>query len=60
MPPRSVGSTADNVSSWVNRTGSVAVLIDLDGRQSRPLSPGRSLEEPPYAYDSVDVVTWPR
>ncbi|TDD23107.1 peptidase inhibitor family I36 protein [Nonomuraea diastatica] len=60
--PGGVGgpSAADNASSWVNATGSVALLIDRDGGLPRPLFPGRSLEEPPASNDSVDVVAWPR
>ncbi|TDD02771.1 hypothetical protein E1292_22775 [Nonomuraea deserti] len=60
--PSGVGgpSAADNVSSWVNATHSVALLIDRDGSLPRPLFPHRPLEEPPASNDSVDVVAWPR
>ncbi|MEU5208513.1 peptidase inhibitor family I36 protein [Streptomyces sp. NPDC020742] len=51
-------SAANNVSSWVNHTGGVALLIDTDGQRIRPLLPGQPLEEPPFTNDSVDIVSW--
>ncbi|GAB3989676.1 hypothetical protein GCM10029978_115420 [Actinoallomurus acanthiterrae] len=55
-----VGGTtaANNVSSWVNNTRDLAVLIDLDRRTTRHLRPGQSLEEPPETNDTVDAVAW--
>ncbi|GAA2415049.1 hypothetical protein GCM10010433_12570 [Streptomyces pulveraceus] len=53
------GPTAANeVSSWVNNTLDVAVLIDIDTETARPLYPLQSLQEPPRTNDTVDVVRW--
>ncbi|GAB2783194.1 peptidase inhibitor family I36 protein [Streptomyces daliensis] len=51
-------SAANNVSSWVNNTGSVGLLIDEDG-PTRPLFPSQQLQEPPQFNDTVDLVAWP-
>ncbi|GGU07645.1 peptidase inhibitor family I36 protein [Actinomadura citrea] len=51
-------TAADNVSSWVNNTHSLAVLIDADKDEDRPLYPGQPLEEPPSDNDTVDLVDW--
>ncbi|MEV0668295.1 peptidase inhibitor family I36 protein [Actinomadura luteofluorescens] len=56
--PMGNGTAADNVSSWVNNTHSVAVLIDANEGKARPLYPGRPLEEPPSDNDTVDLVDW--
>ena len=59
MAPGAGGTTAaNNVSSWVNNTHGIAVLIDLDRRITRHLRPGQSLEEPRETNDTVDVVSW--
>ena len=58
MSGGAAGTAADNVSSWVNNTGSVGLLIDEDG-PSRPLFPGQQLQEPPEYNDTVDLVVWP-
>ncbi|GAA4311940.1 hypothetical protein BJY14_003124 [Actinomadura luteofluorescens] len=52
------GTAADNVSSWVNNTHSMAVLIDANEGKARPLYAGQSLEEPPSDNDTVDLVDW--
>lgn len=53
------GTAADNVSSWVNNTGSPALLVDESGGgRFRPLFPGQELEEPLELNDSVDRVHW--
>jgi hypothetical protein len=53
------GPTAANeVSSWVNNTGSVAVLVDTDDEVTRPLFPGQRLQEPPPFNDTVNLVSW--
>ncbi|PRX97664.1 peptidase inhibitor family I36 protein [Allonocardiopsis opalescens] len=52
-------SAANEVSSWVNRTGYLAVLIDVDDDVSRPLPANRTLQEPPPNNDTVDLVRWP-
>ncbi|MES9504937.1 peptidase inhibitor family I36 protein [Streptomyces sp. NPDC000609] len=53
------GPTAANeVSSWVNNTRDIAVLIDIDTETARPLYPFQSLQEPPRTNDTVDVVRW--
>lgn len=53
------GSTAANeVSSWVNNTGSDAMLFTLGSRQVRPLFPGQSLQETPATNDTVDFIAW--
>ncbi|GAA3790780.1 hypothetical protein GCM10022226_07250 [Sphaerisporangium flaviroseum] len=52
-------SEANNVSSWVNNTGSKAKLINIDTPGLiRSLKPGRSLEEPTVTNDTVDTVDW--
>jgi hypothetical protein len=51
-------SAAGNVSSWVNHTHGLAVLIDQHGGVLRPLLPGQSLEEPSHSDDTVDHVIW--
>ncbi|MEU4827221.1 peptidase inhibitor family I36 protein [Actinomadura citrea] len=51
-------TAANNVSSWVNNTHSLAVLIDADKDKARPLYPGQPLEEPPSDNDTVDLVNW--
>ncbi|GAA3159948.1 MULTISPECIES: peptidase inhibitor family I36 protein [Nonomuraea] len=58
--PGGVGgpTAANNVSSWVNRTGSTAVLVDLRRLRIRLLLPGRSIEEPPGDNDTVDFLRW--
>ncbi|MFG1694270.1 peptidase inhibitor family I36 protein [Nonomuraea sp. NPDC049309] len=60
MPGGVGGSStaANNISSWVNRTGSTAVLVDLRRIRIRLLLPGRSLEEPPGDNDTVDFLRW--
>ncbi|MGI5204483.1 peptidase inhibitor family I36 protein [Spirillospora sp. CA-108201] len=55
--PMGDGTAANNVSSWVNNTHSVAVLIDSDDK-TRPLYPGQPLEEPQTDNDTVDLVDW--
>lgn len=56
--PMGDGTAANNVSSWVNNTHSVAVLIDSDDDKTRPLYPGQPLEEPQTDNDTVDLVDW--
>ncbi|GAB2941808.1 peptidase inhibitor family I36 protein [Nonomuraea fastidiosa] len=58
--PGGVGgpTAANNVSSWVNRTGSTAVLVDLRRLRIRLLFPWQSIEEPPGDNDTVDFLRW--
>ncbi|MGW2307736.1 peptidase inhibitor family I36 protein [Actinomadura luteofluorescens] len=56
--PMGDGTAADNVSSWVNNTHSMAVLIDANEGKARPLYAGQPLEEPPSDNDTVDLVDW--
>lgn len=56
--PMGNGTAANNVSSWVNNTASLAELVDTDNDNTRPLFPGQSLEEPSSTNDTVDVVCW--
>ncbi|SNR95854.1 peptidase inhibitor family I36 protein [Actinomadura mexicana] len=56
--PMGNGTAANNVSSWVNNTHSLAVLIDEDNGKARPLYPGQPLEEPTSDNDTVDLVDW--
>ncbi|MFD7868611.1 peptidase inhibitor family I36 protein [Streptomyces sp. NPDC059783] len=58
LPMAGGGTAADNVSSWVNNTDSVALLLDENG-PARPVFPGQHLQEPPELNDSVDLVVWP-
>ncbi|MEU8358924.1 peptidase inhibitor family I36 protein [Nonomuraea sp. NPDC048882] len=58
MPGHGGPTAADNVSSWVNRTAGVAVLIDEQSGRTRPLFPGQHLEEPVLLNDTVDRVVW--
>ncbi|MCX4729908.1 peptidase inhibitor family I36 protein [Streptomyces sp. NBC_01363] len=51
-------TAADEVSSWVNNTNHLAVLIDTDEETIRPLFPQQSLQEPPQTNDTVDIVRW--
>ncbi|MEU9318030.1 peptidase inhibitor family I36 protein [Streptomyces sp. NPDC048295] len=53
------GPTAANeVSSWVNNTSHVTILIDRDKEQFRPLFPHESLQEPRATNDTVDFIAW--
>ncbi|MFI0372240.1 peptidase inhibitor family I36 protein [Actinomadura sp. 1N219] len=56
--PMNGGTAANNVSSWVNNTDTLAVLIDEDTGTARPLFPRQQLEEPPPYNDTVDQVDW--
>jgi hypothetical protein len=56
--PMPGGTAENNVSSWVNNTSSLVVLIDVDSEQARPLEPGHRLQEPPQYNDTVDIVSW--
>jgi predicted small secreted protein len=56
--PMGDATAANNISSWVNHAGGVAMLIDADRGEARPLPPGRPLEEPPSDNDTVDLVAW--
>ncbi|SFY10687.1 peptidase inhibitor family I36 protein [Streptomyces atratus] len=51
-------SAADEASSWVNNASHLAILIDRDNDQFRPLFPHQSLQEPPATNDSVDFIAW--
>ncbi|MFE6663287.1 peptidase inhibitor family I36 protein [Streptomyces sp. NPDC057697] len=51
-------SAADEVSSWVNNTSHLAILIDRDKDEFRPLYPHSSLQEPPQTNDTVDFIAW--
>ncbi|MFF2008038.1 peptidase inhibitor family I36 protein [Streptomyces sp. NPDC058195] len=51
-------SAANEVSSWVNNTSHVAVLLDADSDTVRPLFPHQLLQEPPRTNDTVDFVAW--
>ncbi|MEV8453859.1 peptidase inhibitor family I36 protein [Streptomyces sp. NPDC052095] len=51
-------SAANEISSWVNHTGHLALLIDTDSDTIRPLFPHQSLQEPPQTNDTVDIVGW--
>lgn len=55
-------TAADNVSSWVNNTGTRAGLVDDDARSVRKLNPHSALEEtvrgPNVTNDTVDRITW--
>ncbi|WP_078849362.1 peptidase inhibitor family I36 protein [Streptomyces sp. NRRL F-5126] len=51
-------SAANEVSSWVNNTGTPALLVDVDTDHVRPLFPGHRLQEPQATNDTVDVVSW--
>lgn len=53
------GSAADNVSSWVNYTGTPAFLYDNDMGLTRPLFLNQRLQEQPNTNDTVDRVFWP-
>ncbi|WP_149181788.1 peptidase inhibitor family I36 protein [Streptomyces sp. TRM49041] len=52
------GSAADNVSSWVDYTGSPAFLRDDDTGLTRSLFPNQRLQEPSALNDTVDRVFW--
>ncbi|MGW7514844.1 peptidase inhibitor family I36 protein [Streptomyces sp. NPDC054796] len=58
MAGGSSSTAANNVSSWVNNTGAVGILVDEDG-PTRPLFPSQQLQEPPQFNDTVDLVAWP-
>jgi hypothetical protein len=51
-------TAANNVSSWVNNTGSMAVLVDEGAAQARSLDARQSLEESPASNDTVDLIQW--
>ncbi|MGW1427193.1 peptidase inhibitor family I36 protein [Streptomyces sp. NPDC002431] len=51
-------SAANEVSSWVNHTDHLALLIDTDSTTLRPLFPHQPLQEPPQTNDTVDIVGW--
>lgn len=53
-------SAANNVSSWVNNTASIAQLIDVDTEPptARTLGAGQPLEESATTNDTVDKVRW--
>ncbi|MES9539201.1 peptidase inhibitor family I36 protein [Actinomadura sp. NPDC000600] len=56
--PMGDDTAANNVSSWINNTHDVAILIDAEEGKARPLPPGHPLEEPESDNDTVDLVAW--
>ncbi|GAA4239761.1 hypothetical protein GCM10022254_61370 [Actinomadura meridiana] len=56
--PVGAGTAANNVSSWVNNTNSMAVLVDEQAAQARGLGAHVSLEEPAASNDTVDLIQW--